>query len=86
LRGSVTLRQAGWGFSTETRRHGGAQRNNRPEDNQVLLDTDVAKVYGVETKEVNQAVRNNTKAGAVGYGGGGFVETRGRVSQYNNDT
>ncbi len=26
---------------------------------QVLLDTDVAKIYGVETRVVNQAVRNN---------------------------
>ena len=25
----------------------------------VLLDRDVAELYGVETKEVNQAVRNN---------------------------
>ena len=25
----------------------------------VILDNDVAEIYGVETKEVNQAVRNN---------------------------
>ena len=26
---------------------------------QVILDSDVADLYGVETKEINQAVRNN---------------------------
>ena len=26
---------------------------------QVLLDRDVAALYGVETKEINQAIRNN---------------------------
>jgi hypothetical protein len=26
---------------------------------QVLLDSDVARIYGVETKRVNEAVRNN---------------------------
>lgn len=26
---------------------------------QVLLDRDVAELYGVQTREVNQAVRNN---------------------------
>ena len=25
----------------------------------VLLDSDVARIYGVETKRVNEAVRNN---------------------------
>jgi len=34
---------------------------------QVLLDTDVAKVYGVETKEINQAVRNNPLKFPEGY-------------------
>jgi hypothetical protein len=28
---------------------------------QVLLDRDVAALYGVETREVNQAVRNNPR-------------------------
>ena len=28
-------------------------------DQQVILDCDVAKLYGVETKEINQAVKNN---------------------------
>jgi phage regulator Rha-like protein len=27
--------------------------------NKVLLDSDVAKIYGVETKRINEAVRNN---------------------------
>ena len=27
---------------------------------QVLLDRDVAALYGVETKEINQAIRNNS--------------------------
>ena len=27
--------------------------------NKVLLDSDVAKIYGVETKRVNEAVKNN---------------------------
>ena len=26
---------------------------------QVILDCDVAELYGVETKEINQAVKNN---------------------------
>lgn len=26
---------------------------------QVILDSDVAELYGVETKHINQAVRNN---------------------------
>jgi hypothetical protein len=34
---------------------------------QVLLDTDVAEVYGVETKHVNQAVRNNPLKFPEGY-------------------
>ena len=28
-------------------------------DEQVLLDSDVAEIYGVETKRVNEAVKNN---------------------------
>jgi len=34
---------------------------------QVLIDADVAKIYGVETKEVNQAVSNNTEKFPEGY-------------------
>ena len=30
-------------------------------DCQVILDVDVAELYGVRTKEVNQAVRNNAE-------------------------
>lgn len=33
----------------------------------VLLDTDVAELYGVETKRVNEAVRNNPKKFPSGY-------------------
>ena len=29
------------------------------QDQQVLLDRDVAELYGVETREINQAVKNN---------------------------
>ena len=34
---------------------------------QVILDCDVAELYGVETKEINQAVRNNPKKFPNGY-------------------
>ncbi len=34
---------------------------------QVLLDADVASIYGVETREVNQAVRNNPDKFPEGY-------------------
>ena len=34
---------------------------------QVLVDRDVAKLYGVETKEVNQAVKNNIDKFPEGY-------------------
>ena len=34
---------------------------------QVLLDRDVAALYGVETREVNQAVRNNPRKFRDGY-------------------
>jgi len=34
---------------------------------QVILDCDVAELYGVETKEINQAVRNNPEKFPVGY-------------------
>ena len=33
----------------------------------VLIDADVAELYGVETKEVNQAVRNNPNKFPSGY-------------------
>ncbi|MFM8655904.1 MAG: ORF6N domain-containing protein, partial [Chthoniobacterales bacterium] len=33
----------------------------------VLLDADVAAIYGVSTKEVNQAVSNNTAKFPEGY-------------------
>ena len=33
----------------------------------VILDADVATLYGVETKEINQAVRNNPKKFPKGY-------------------
>ena len=34
---------------------------------QVLIDADVAKLYGVETKEINQAVSNNAEKFPAGY-------------------
>lgn len=34
---------------------------------QVILDSDVAELYGVATKEINQAVRNNPKKFPEGY-------------------
>lgn len=33
----------------------------------VILDADVAKLYGVETREINQAVKNNPKKFPKGY-------------------
>ena len=36
-------------------------------DQQVILDCDVAELYGVETKEINQAVRNNPEKFPEGY-------------------
>lgn len=36
-------------------------------DQPVLLDRDVAAIYGVETREVNQAVRNNPDKFPEGY-------------------
>jgi endo-1,4-beta-D-glucanase Y len=33
----------------------------------VLLDSDVAKLYGVETREINQAVKNNPEKFPEGY-------------------
>ena len=34
---------------------------------QVILDSDVAELYGVQTKEINQAVRNNPQKFPEGY-------------------
>ena len=34
---------------------------------QVILDSDVAELYGVKTKEINQAVSNNPKKFPDGY-------------------
>jgi len=34
---------------------------------EVLLDADVAKVYGVETKRINEAVKNNPEKFPEGY-------------------
>ena len=34
---------------------------------QVILDSDVAELYGVQTKEVNQAVKNNPDKFPEGY-------------------
>lgn len=36
-------------------------------DTQVILDRDVAELYGVETREINQALRNNHKKFPPGY-------------------
>ena len=36
-------------------------------DEKVLLDRDVAEIYGVATKEVNQAVSNNSEKFPEGY-------------------
>ena len=36
-------------------------------DQQVLIDTDVAELYGVETKRVNEAVKNNPERFPEGY-------------------
>lgn len=34
---------------------------------QVILDSDVARLYGVETREINQAVKNNPQKFPGGY-------------------
>ena len=39
----------------------------RLRDKDVLLDADVAELYGVETKRVNEAVRNNPEKFPDGY-------------------
>ena len=36
-------------------------------EQKVLLDSDVAELYGVETREVNQAIRNNPDKFPAGY-------------------
>ncbi|MDR1347922.1 MAG: ORF6N domain-containing protein [Prevotellaceae bacterium] len=36
-------------------------------DKQVILDSDVAELYGVETREVNQAIKNNPDKFPKGY-------------------
>ena len=36
-------------------------------DKEVILDSDVAELYGVETREVNQAVKNNPKKFPQGF-------------------
>jgi len=36
-------------------------------DQKVLLDRDVAELYGVETKRINEAVRNNPRKFREGY-------------------
>lgn len=33
----------------------------------IIIDTDVAELYGVETKRVNEAVKNNPEKFPVGY-------------------
>ena len=37
------------------------------QDKQVILDSDVAELYGVETKRVNEAVKNNPDKFPDGY-------------------
>ncbi|MBW6483935.1 MAG: ORF6N domain-containing protein [Vicingaceae bacterium] len=34
---------------------------------QIILDSDVAKLYGVQTRDVNKAVKNNTDKFPTGY-------------------
>jgi hypothetical protein len=36
-------------------------------DQQVIADSDVAKLYGVETKRINEAVKNNPEKFPTGY-------------------
>jgi len=36
-------------------------------DNKVIIDIDVAKIYGVETKRINEAVKNNPNKFPKGY-------------------
>ena len=52
---------------------------------QALLDCDVAELYGVETKRVNEAVRNNPSKFPEGYVIDLSIEKsgRGHYSKYN---
>lgn len=34
---------------------------------QIIIDSDVAELYGIETKQVNQAVKNNPEKFPEGY-------------------
>jgi hypothetical protein len=36
-------------------------------DQKIIIDTDVAELYGVETKRINEAVKNNTEKFPKGY-------------------
>ncbi|MDR1478247.1 MAG: ORF6N domain-containing protein [Planctomycetaceae bacterium] len=36
-------------------------------DQSVILDSDVAELYGITTKEINQAVKNNPEKFPIGY-------------------
>ena len=36
-------------------------------DQRVLLDADVAEIYGVETKRINEAIKNNPDKFPSGY-------------------
>jgi hypothetical protein len=49
-----------WIFNQYTR-YGGVKGQN------VIIDSDVARIYGVETKEINQAARNNPEKFPSGY-------------------
>ena len=37
------------------------------QNQQVILDSDVAEIYGVETKRINEAVKNNLEKFPEGY-------------------
>ena len=37
------------------------------QNQQVILDSDVAEIYGVETKRINEAVKNNPDKFPEGY-------------------
>ncbi|MDL2227443.1 ORF6N domain-containing protein, partial [Odoribacter sp. OttesenSCG-928-L07] len=37
------------------------------QEQQVILDSDVAELYGVETKRINEAVKNNPEKFPEGY-------------------
>lgn len=46
-------------------------------DTQVILDRDVAELYGVETRDINKAVKNNPKKFPPGY----IIELNGSEKQ-----